>query len=62
MLGPSGGLIEPRWVGRLVDFMKETNNVEGRIYLVKVLLNTPQTDRAILTRFIQLDGIEILGK
>lgn len=24
MLGPSGGLIETRWVGRLVDLMQET--------------------------------------
>jgi hypothetical protein len=62
MIGPSGGLVETRWVGRLLELMKETENAEGRNYLLKVLLNTPQTDKATLSRFIQLSGIELLGK
>mgnify|MGYP000066981513 FL=1 len=61
MLGPSGGLMETRWVGRLVDLMRETQNTEGRNYLIKVLLNTPSTEKATLTRFIQLGGVELLG-
>lgn len=61
MIGPSGGLVETRWVGRLLELMKETENTEGRNYLLKVLLNTPQTDKATLSRFIQLGGIELLG-
>jgi hypothetical protein len=61
MLGPSGGLIETRWVGRLVDLMKETANTDGRAFLIKILLNTPQTEKATLTRFIQLGGVDILG-
>ena len=61
MLGPSGGLIETRWVGRLVDLMRETANTDGRAFLIKVILNTPQTEKATLTRFIQLGGVDILG-
>ena len=61
MLGPSGGLIETRWVGRLVDLMKETANTDGRAFLIKVILNTPQTEKATFTRFIQLGGVDILG-
>lgn len=62
MIGPSGGLVETRWVGRLLELMNETENTEGRNFLLKVLLNTPQTDKATLSRFIQLNGIELLGK
>jgi hypothetical protein len=61
MIGPNGGLMETRWVGKFVELMKETANREGRDYLLKVLFNTPQTDKATLSRFIQLGGVEILG-
>lgn len=60
MIGPSGGLSETRWVGRLVELMRETANTEGREYLLKVVLATP--DRPTLTRFIQLGGVELLGQ
>lgn len=61
MLSPNGGLGETRWVGKLVDLMKETINTDGKEFLLQVLLKTPQNDKATLTRFIQLGGIEILG-
>jgi hypothetical protein len=61
MTSPSGGLLETRWVGRFVELMKETVNCEGKEYLLRVLLNTPQTEKATLSRFIQLNGVEILG-
>ena len=61
MIGPNGGLTETRWVGKYVELMRETKNREGRDYLLKVLFNTPQTDKATLSRFIQLGGVEILG-
>jgi hypothetical protein len=61
MLSPSEGLTEARWVGRLVDLMKETANIDGRTFLLRVILNTPQTERATFSRFIQLDGVDILG-
>ena len=61
MLGANGGLLETRWVGRFVELMRETANTEGKDYLLKVLFNTPQTEKAPLSRFIQLKGVEILG-
>jgi hypothetical protein len=61
MISPSGGLLETRWVGRFVELMRETANSDGKDYLLKVLFNTPQTERALLSRFIQLNGVEILG-
>lgn len=61
MLSPSGGLMETRWVGRLVDLMRETQNLDGRIFLIKVLQNTPPSEKPTLTRFTQLGGVEILG-
>lgn len=61
MIGSNGGLLETRWVGKFVELMKETANTEGRDYLLKVLFNTPQTEKAALSRFIQLGGVEILG-
>lgn len=61
MVGASGGLIETRYVARLVELMREAGSAEGKDYLLKVLLNTPQNDKSILSRFIQLSGIEILG-
>ena len=62
MIGPNGGLLETRWVGRFVELMKETANTEAKDYLLKVLFNTPQSEKAALSRFIQLNGIEILGE
>ena len=61
MLNVNGGLMETRWVSRFVELMRETGVTEGKDYLLKVLLNTPQNDKAILSRFIQLGGIELLG-
>lgn len=60
MLGPTGGVLEPRWAGRLVDLMRETEISEGRISLVKVIIN-PSTDKAAMTRLTQLGAVEILG-
>lgn len=60
IVGPSGGLAETRWVGRLVELMRETANTEAREHLLKVVLATP--DRPTLTRFVQLGGIELLGQ
>lgn len=61
MVGSNGGLLETRWVGRFVELMRETANSEGKEYLLNVLFNTPQTEKAALSRFIQLSGVEILG-
>lgn len=62
MVGPSGALLETRWVGRLVELMGETENTEAREHLLKVILATPQSDKTTSSRFIQLGGVEILGK
>lgn len=61
MVSVNGGLLETRWAGRYVELMKETANSEGKEYLLKVFFNTPQSEKAIFSRFIQLNGIEILG-
>ena len=61
MLNVNGGLVETRWVSRFVELMRNTGDIEGRDYLLRVLLNTPQNDKAILSRFIQLGGLELLG-
>jgi TFIIS helical bundle-like domain. len=61
MLSANGGLLETRWVGRFVELMKETANSDGREYLLKVFFNTPQSEKAALARFVQLNGVEILG-
>ena len=61
MVGACGGLLETRWVGRFVELMRETANTEGKEYLLKVLFNTPQSEKAALSRFIQLNGVEILA-
>lgn len=61
MIGTTGGLLETRWVGRFVELMRETANSEGKDYLLRVLFNTPQSEKAALSRFIQLNGVEILG-
>ncbi len=61
MIGVNGGLLETRWVGRFVELMRETANSEGKDYLLKVLFSTPQSEKAALSRFIQLNGVEILG-
>jgi len=62
MVGPSGALLETRWVGRLVELMRETENTEAREYLLRVLLATPQADKTTPSRFIQLGGVELLGR
>jgi TFIIS helical bundle-like domain len=62
MTGANGGLIETRWVSRLVELMREAVSTEAMECLLKVLLNTPQNDKATLSRFIQLGGIELLGQ
>ena len=61
MITQNGGLTETRYVSRLVELMREASIPEAKDFLLKVLLNTPQTDKAILSRFIQLGGIEVLG-
>ena len=61
MLSPTGGIAETRWAGRFTDLMRETSSSECKDYMLKVLLNTPQNDKATLSRFIQLGGIEIIG-
>lgn len=61
MVSASGGLLETRWVGRFVELMRETANTEGREYLLRVLFNTPQSEKNALSRFIQLNGVEILS-
>ncbi|OMJ81331.1 hypothetical protein SteCoe_18255 [Stentor coeruleus] len=61
MISPNGGLLGIRWVGRYVELMRETANSDGKDYLLKVLFNTSQTEQALLSRFIQLNGIEILN-
>ena len=61
MIGASGGLVETRWVARVVELMREAATTEGKDHLLSVILKTPQSDKAILSRFIQLGGIELLG-
>ena len=61
MIGASGGLVETRWVARVVELMREAGTAEGKDFLLSVILKTPQNDKAILSRFIQLGGIELLG-
>mmetsp|Transcript_1594 Transcript_1594/g.3411 ORF Transcript_1594/g.3411 Transcript_1594/m.3411 type:complete len:456 (-) Transcript_1594:100-1467(-) len=58
MLDVNGGLQETRWTGHLVDLMRETENSEGKLYLMKVLLQTEFP--APLSRFVQLGGVEVL--
>ena len=60
MIGTNGGLLETRWVGKFVELMGETANSEGKDFLLKILLNTPQTEKSVLSRFIQLNGLDIL--
>lgn len=61
IIGPSGGLIETRWVSKLIDLMRETESLDGRFILIRVLLNTNQSEKATFSRFVQLGGVEILG-
>lgn len=60
MIGQNRGLLEARWVGRFVEFLRETENHDGRLFLLNVLMSTPLSEKATLTRFVQLQGIEIL--
>lgn len=52
MIGPNRGLLEARWVGRFVEFMRETENHDGRLFLLNVLMSTPLSEKATLTRFV----------
>lgn len=61
MLSSNGGLRETRWVGRLLGLMEETANLDGKEYLLGVLMRTPQNDQATLGRFMQLGGISVLA-
>jgi hypothetical protein len=60
MIGPNRGLTEPKWVSRFVDLMRETEALDGRVYLLAILISTPQSKETVLTRFVQLNGIEML--
>ena len=61
ILSPSGGLLETRWVSRLIELMLQTSDTEGRSALAKALLNTNQSEKTTFSRFVQLGGVEILG-
>lgn len=62
IISPSGGLLETRWVSKLIELMDRTSDIEGRFLLIKVLLNTNQSEKATFSRLVQLGGVEILGK
>ena len=62
IVGPSGGLIETRWVSKLIDLMRETSELDCRFVLIKVLLNTNQSEKSTFSRFVQLGGVNILGE
>jgi hypothetical protein len=40
--------------------MQETENLDGRLYLLHVILQTPMSEKTIVARFVQLSGIEII--
>ena len=61
ILSPSGGLIETRWVSKLIDLMLQCTNSDERFILVKIILNTNQSEKTAFSRFVQLGGVEILG-
>lgn len=61
ILSPSGGLIETRWVSKLIDLMLQVSDLDGRSILISALLNTNQSEKTTFSRFVQLGGVEILG-
>ena len=61
ILSPSGGLLETRWISRLIELMLQSSDTEARSILVKALLNTNQSEKSSFLRFVQLGGVEILG-
>lgn len=62
VLCPKGGLREARWAGKLVVFMEETVNCEGREYLLKIIQNTPCENEIALARLYQLNIVDILAR
>lgn len=54
-----GGIQEVASVLKLIEFMKEEKNAKERIYLLEILSNTCHT--AALSRFVQLEGVQILA-
>ena len=53
------GEIEVSWVGKLVELMRETQNLDGRVYLLKII--RAMSTSATITRFIQYEGLQILS-
>ena len=49
------GEIEVSWVGKLVELMRETQNLDGRVYLLKII--RAMSTSATITRFIQYEGL-----
>ena len=61
ILSSTGSIAETKWVGRFTDLMQEASSYECKDRMLKALMKTPQNEKATLSRFIQLGGIEIIG-
>lgn len=62
ILCPKGGLREARWAGKLVGFMEQTKNCEGRQYLLKIIQNTPIDNEIAFARLYQLHIVDVLSR
>jgi TFIIS helical bundle-like domain len=61
LLNESTGILETRSIARFVELMLETSSSEARSYLLRVFFSIPQTEKQTFSRFIQQNGVEILG-